>query len=151
MSANPVGFASSIASRGRSQSPGLSVSVDLGPESPVPSYSMNPATNKPEGSDLAFQSGHPPAYPHGAEGKKDASDHNASMDPNLTGPRRAEGAQSGYANVRQDQQPYRLDLLQTDPNLDSNASLPGDSADAGTSRLLTQTMCRELFLSCPTR
>ncbi|WFD20084.1 hypothetical protein MCAP1_002328 [Malassezia caprae] len=90
---------------------------------------MHAATNKPEGGDLAFQSGHPPAYSHG-EGKKDAGDHSASMDPNLTGARRAEGAQSGYPNVRQEQQSYRLDLLQTDPNLDSNASLPGDSAEA---------------------
>ena len=151
MSAEPVGFDPSIASRGRSQSPGLAVPVDLGPESHVSSYSMHAATAKPEGSDLAFQSGHPPAYSNGAEGKKDAGDHNASMDPNLTGPRRSEGAQSGYPNVRQEQPAYRLDLLQTDPNLDSNASLPGDGAEAGMWHLLMQTTSRVPFPSSRTR
>lgn len=85
---------------------------------------------KGEDSDVAYQGGHSNVgYAHDAEGKKGAAPDAASqMDPHLTGGRRGEGAAPGYPHVRQDQQPYRLDLLQTDPNLEANASLQGDGA-----------------------
>lgn len=94
-------------------------------------YTMHNATGKPEGSDVAFQGGHnTAAYAHGAGVKKGAgdADNTSQMDPHLTGGRRSEGAPPGYGHVRQEQQPYRLDLLQTDPNLEANASLQGDGA-----------------------
>ncbi|WFC96076.1 hypothetical protein MBRA1_002732 [Malassezia brasiliensis] len=92
-------------------------------------YPMHSATGKPEGSDVPFQSA--PGGDAYAPGKKPgASDAEGAsqMDPHLPGGRRAEGTPSGYPHVRQEQPPYRLDLLQTDPNLEANASLQGDGA-----------------------
>lgn len=80
------------------------------------------------GGDLSFQGGHNAAYAHASGKKNDMDVHSGPpMDPNL--PRR-ESAQGSY--VRQDQAPYRLDLLQTDPNLESGAPLQSDSAEQGT-------------------
>ena len=90
---------------------------------------MHSATGKPEGSDVPFQSA--PGGDAYAPGKKQgASDAEGAsqMDPHLPGGRRTEGTPSGYPHVRQEQPPYRLDLLQTDPNLETNASLQGDGA-----------------------
>ncbi|PKI84100.1 hypothetical protein MVES1_002159 [Malassezia vespertilionis] len=88
-------------------------------------YSMNTGSGKPELNDVSFQGNHSSAYSHGAPYKKSGTEvdrhsmaqSTAQMDPNLTGSRRHDGGQSGYG-VRQDQA-YRLDLLQTDPNLES--------------------------------
>lgn len=90
---------------------------------------MHSASGKPEGSDVPFQggAGGAEAYAHAKKGAADAESA-SQMDPHLTGGRRAEGTPSGYPPVRQEQPPYRLDLLQTDPNLEANASLQGDGA-----------------------
>lgn len=119
---------SSVVPRGSESASRLSPlgSLDSQHQSPYP---MHSATGKPEGSDVPFQSA--PGGDAYAPGKKPgASDAEGAsqMDPHLPGGRRAEGTPSGYPHVRQEQPPYRLDLLQTDPNLETNASLQGDGA-----------------------
>mgnify|MGYP002714129509 CR=1 FL=1 len=119
---------SSVVPRGSESASRLSPlgSLDSQHQSPYP---MHSATGKPEGSDVPFQSA--PGGDAYAPGKKQgASDAEGAsqMDPHLPGGRRTEGTPSGYPHVRQEQPPYRLDLLQTDPNLETNASLQGDGA-----------------------
>ncbi|WFC99726.1 hypothetical protein MYAM1_002471 [Malassezia yamatoensis] len=99
-----------------------------------PPYSMHSASSKPEGnSTVPYQqsaSGEP--YSHVKKGEASDVDATSQMDPHLTGGRRSEGSHAGYPHVRQDQPPYRLDLLQTDPNLETNASLQGDGGSEHT-------------------
>ena len=123
---------SSVVPRGSESASRLSPlgSLDSQHQSPYP---MHSATGKPEGSDVPFQSA--PGGDAYAPGKKQgASDAEGAsqMDPHLPGGRRTEGTPSGYPHVRQEQPPYRLDLLQTDPNLESGAPLQSDSAEQGT-------------------
>lgn len=92
---------------------------------------MHPATGKPDShGDLGFQGPHPPAYSHGAPGvKKDRSDADGdtdAMDPNLSGARRPDGAASSYAR---DAESYRLDLLPSGPNLETNAAMASGGAE----------------------
>ena len=138
MSENALGFvSSSVPGRGSDQPSGI-VSLDPLHSSQRPSpYPMHSSSGKGEGgssSDLTFQSNPPPAaYAPASDEKKgmnDANPHSSSMDPNLTGARRSEGTQPGYPPMRQEQPPYRLDLLPTDPNLESNApALHGDATE----------------------
>ncbi|KAL4402012.1 RNA polymerase II positive regulator [Malassezia pachydermatis] len=105
MSNEALGFVSSSASQGAE---GSSEIVSLEPldsssqhTPPVP-YTMHSATGKTDGTNLGFQNGHPPAYSHGASGKKDGSEVDAhtaaAMDPSLTGQRRADNAQASYTD-----------------------------------------------------
>ena len=78
-------------------------------------------------SDVPFHGQPGASYPgaSGKEGEQDAEQGGSQVDPQLA--RRNEGGaapQHGYAPVRQDQAPYRLDLLQTDPG----AALQGDGS-----------------------
>lgn len=136
MSEDALRFVStSVGSRESQASPGVGSLETLNHTQEAPAYSMHTSSDKGEGSGLAsFHNSQPPAAyapptstsSSPKKGISEASAHANSMDPNLTGARRNEGAQTGYPNMRQDQHPYRLDLLPTDPNLESNASLHSD-------------------------
>ena len=137
MSEDALRFVStSVGSRESQASPGVGSVETLHHSQEAPTYPMHTSGGKGEGSDLTpFHHNQPPAAyapPTAAssspkKGMNEASAPASSMDPSLTGARRNEGAQTGYPNMRQDQHSYRLDLLQTDPNLESNASLHGDA------------------------
>ncbi|WFD35263.1 hypothetical protein MCUN1_002114 [Malassezia cuniculi] len=82
-------------------------------------HSTYPMQGSSAKSEVPYASGsYAPPMKEGGE-----QTHNAQVDPNISSRR---DASTGYAHVRQDQPAYRLDLLQTDPNLESGAALGGD-------------------------
>lgn len=134
MSEDTLGFASTPVG-GRESGAALE---PLASTQEPPAYSMQASSGKEEGgSNLSsFHNNPPPAAyappPSSIPAKRDINEVNAHaspMDPNLSGPRRSEGAQPGYPNMRQDQQTYRLDLLQTEPGIDSNSALHSETGE----------------------
>ncbi|WFD31786.1 hypothetical protein MSPP1_002825 [Malassezia sp. CBS 17886] len=125
-----------------------STSISRGAESGSSIVSMSPvqspqrsagypasATGKADGGGMAYPGGQ--AYSHSGPPKKNVAEMeghapmgqgNTQMEPHLSGQRRADSGQPAYPHVRHEQPAYRLDLLQADANLDSNASLPADGA-----------------------
>lgn len=83
-----------------------------------PSYPIQSSSGK---SDVQYAPGGAYAPPL----KESDQEHGAQVDPSIASRR---DVTAGYTHVRQDQPAYRLDLLQTDPNLESGSALSDQGA-----------------------